>query len=102
MKTDLYKQTGNSPTRLVDSILSHMLTYKNTAIKKDDRIESAKAAKVLIEYIIVMYDTSEEQVLVTGLTKINESLTICIMKQNELRNIDDEIGFIRVLKSIVV
>lgn len=102
MKTKPYSQIANSPTRLVESILSHMLTYKNTSIKKGDRMQSALAAKELIEYIITVYDTSEEKVLVTGLIKVNESLTYCLMKTDELRNIDDEIGFIRVLKEVVI
>ena len=102
MKVDAYKTAGNNSGRLVESILSHMLAYKNTSIKKHDRIESARSAKTLIEYIISAYVITNDYVLINGLQKINLRLTECIMNPDVLLNLDDEIGFMRILKDIVV
>lgn len=92
-----YRQ--NKPRDLIGSILSHILTYQDTSIKKINRIESAKAAKLLCEYVITMFvpDSSDGIALVQGFQIINLKLTEAIMKPDQLYDFSDEIGFLRTI-----
>jgi hypothetical protein len=96
-KINAYKK-NLSPKRIFETIISNLNRYKDTSFKKDDRLNALRESKQLLEYIISVYEPSGDDIIVViGLNKIVVKMTKCLMFQDKVHEVNDEIGFLKIL-----